>query len=202
MASQRMAQFLFPLLALIFILLCKALCNEGICGAKKICPDYDSVVMPNEDFETRLYDETRWITTQVKSQQLSDVMAAHYRLQGFYDRHKANGHPIPDGYPVLISVIKVADKLYANMSWFVPNNTKIAITSDTNVWIQTRPMGYVHVRSFGGVPSWETSIEKGEQLQELVTQAGKSFVANHFFGAVYNSSLELRQYKEIWIPAS
>ncbi|XP_051937138.1 uncharacterized protein LOC127610715 [Hippocampus zosterae] len=201
MDSQRMAQFLFAVLVLVRGFLCQALSNEGICQTKKTCPEYFLIATSNKDFENRLYVETLWITTPIKGKQVFDVMAAHNRLKHFCDRQKAQGYPMPDGWPVLITVVKVADTMNANMSWFVPNKTEMAKTSDTDVWLQTRPRGYVYVRAFGGMATFEASKENVEKLQDHLTKAGKSFVANHFSGAIYNSSWALNNYNEIWIAA-
>lgn len=49
-----------------------------------------------QDFETRLYVETLWITTPIKSKQVFEVMAAHNRLKNFCGGQKAQGMALRD----------------------------------------------------------------------------------------------------------
>ncbi|XP_061546208.1 heme-binding protein soul2 [Phycodurus eques] len=192
-----MEQSLSSLSFLVLVSLCKALTINDICTNGRPCPEYTLVAL-NEDFESRLYVETRWITTQIKDDQIIDVIAAHNRLKNFCDRQKAKGFPMPNSWPVLITFTEGAN---ANMSWFVPNETEVALTSDTDVVLQTRPRGTVYVKKFRERPSKQTGQKNKDKLQEALRQAGKSFVNNRYSGAGYTSYYALQQYNEIWMTA-
>ncbi|XP_077437445.1 uncharacterized protein LOC144061154 [Vanacampus margaritifer] len=193
-----MARFIFALFVLVLAFLCKAHSKsiEDFCTTEKPCPPYE-LISANADFETRMYEETCWITTQIQQLNFLGVLAAYNKLENFHNRQKAQGNPMFDTLPGIITVVDGSN--HANMSWFVPNGIQFADISDPHVVLQTRPSGTVYVRISRELPSLEAGKQNAGRLRQHLTEAGKSFVDNQFSGAGYASYWAPEHYNEVWI---
>ncbi|XP_061913718.1 heme-binding protein soul2 [Entelurus aequoreus] len=194
-----MQRSVFALLGFVLVSLCKGQTAQTFCQ-EKTCPEF-TLLESNQDFETRLYSDTLWITTKVASRTLPELAAASSRLKNFCETHKQAGYTTTDAWPVLITVIKDEDEENDFMSWFVPNNTPMAEISDPYVKLQTRPGGTVYVRVFHTLPNLTNGQTNREKLREDLTRAGKHFDANTYSGAAYTTYWALSHYSEIWMSA-
>ncbi|XP_038554738.1 heme-binding protein 2-like [Micropterus salmoides] len=194
-----MAQPLFMLVSFVLVSFCggQDWTAPDFCHQQQ-CPQY-SVVETNQDFETRLYVSTEWITTKLESDKVADFMAACSRLTDYCKRQSDAGYKIPvDTWPVLITITDNATQ-DLSVSWFVPPNTTKPENTDPSVTWQSRPEGTVYVRVFDGPPSIKDGQENARMLREALVQAGKTFNPNTCSGAGYDPIFSVTHHNEIWI---
>ncbi|KAM9847590.1 heme-binding protein soul2 [Aulostomus maculatus] len=154
------------------------------------CPEFQEFE-GNQDFKTRMYVATEWITTRVASKGNNDMIAAHSRLKNYF---KDNG--ISDNtWPVLITNTNDSE---LSLSWFVLHRPT-TLTNDLSVTLQSRPASKVYVRVFNGMPSVQSGQENARLLHDALTEAGKTFDHTTYIGAGYDPLMSLTHHNEIWI---
>ncbi|XP_070842562.1 uncharacterized protein [Chaetodon trifascialis] len=158
------------------------------------CPQY-KLINKNQDFEERLYDATKWITTKIESSAYADLMAAHSRLKDYCERQNNAGYTIADDtWPVVITVTEGHD---LSMSWFVAPGTAIPENTDHSVTLQSKPATTVYVRPFTGTPGIQPAQENANALLEALDKNCANLPT--YSGVGYESYYAVTHHNEVWI---
>uniref|UniRef100_A0A3Q3WCF7 Heme-binding protein soul2 n=1 Tax=Mola mola TaxID=94237 RepID=A0A3Q3WCF7_MOLML len=148
-----------------------------------------------QNFETRRYVATEWISTKVGSVgEASEgaVMAASSKMKSFCGQQTETVcATLNEAWPVLLTRTQDGEVWY---SWFVPPGTSLTEVADSSVQKETRPESTVYVRTFGGFPSLHTGQSNAEALSH---DLGKSCAT--YTGAAYDHYFSFRHHNEIWI---
>ncbi|CAN9500112.1 unnamed protein product [Ophioblennius macclurei] len=188
-----MGRLLLALSALFLVAFCSEEYNRFCHNLK--CPVYE-LIATREGFEERRYNETRWISTTIKSDKPEDATATYQRLKSFCDNNGETGHNVSNTWPALIDV---TEGQYF-MQWFIPVGN--GITGDSSVSVVTRAEATVYVRIFDGTPSVASGQSNAARLREDLERAGISYSHREYMGAGYDSFFSLTHHNEIWIFAA
>uniref|UniRef100_A0A672HAE6 Heme-binding protein soul5, like n=1 Tax=Salarias fasciatus TaxID=181472 RepID=A0A672HAE6_SALFA len=155
-----------------------------------------------QDFEVRLYDSTKWLSTRIKDKPVPDANAAFGRLTEFCKSHAEAGISVFT-WPALVE--KTGQGEYF-MHWFIPKTVSLeadpADPADPySVTVVTRPEATVFVGLFGGIPSLESGESNYQKLCENLNQANTSFSHQGYIGAAYEPLFSVVHHNEIWIFA-
>ncbi|CAL8255237.1 unnamed protein product [Lota lota] len=97
-------------------------------------------------------------------------------------------------WPILITVRQGEEdgsEPEVSISWFFTPGTQLPISLDASISKEVRPAGKVYVRSFSGPATQSKASSTADELREMLTLAGKSFRANTYTGAFYDSPWDI-----------
>jgi len=163
------------------------------------CPQY-SLVDINEEFETRQYVRSRWITLNIHSRSNNDLMIAHQTLRAYCE-----GAELPmNTWPVLITLTEGEDGSESlSLSWFLEDDTVLPETNNLSIVEEFRPATTVYVKVFDTVVSYEDGKDNAEKLRKALAKAGKSVEEHKYTGAGFDYPWTYYLlHNEVWVYAA
>ncbi|XP_053315828.1 heme-binding protein 2-like [Spea bombifrons] len=168
------------------------------------CPKYKTVKQ-YETFEKRLYEQSRWVTTQLELDFFGlGIYKSFRRLFDYINGQNSEGITIKMAVPVRIYVplINPSDK-NATMSFFVPSTLSTPPQPlRADVYLENIPPMYVYVKSFGGFAVKSDFEKKSKFLSEELNGLRLPFDDTFGAAAAYNDPLTLfNRHNEVWYNA-
>ncbi|KAM9315384.1 heme-binding protein 2-like [Gastrophryne carolinensis] len=174
--------------------------KPSFCGNND-CPVYQ-VVKKYENFEHRMYEESRWVTTPMEQDYFGFEMVKSFRrLFKYITGNNAEGLKINMTVPVLIYVPgKQSPDDNSTMSFFVPPELQNPPQPlDPNVYLESSPRVSFFVKSFGGYALEYQYSKQASRLAEELHTLGLAFDDTFFIRAGYNDPFTLiNRHNEVW----
>uniref|UniRef100_A0A673ADP6 Heme-binding protein soul2 n=1 Tax=Sphaeramia orbicularis TaxID=375764 RepID=A0A673ADP6_9TELE len=156
------------------------------------------VLEKNEEYETRRYGVTVWITTKIPDESVPEITKSRDRLVKYCKKIEDNGYgTCSTNWPVLVNVTNDAEY---SLSWFLVSDSDVStLIPDPDVTVRHLLGGIAYVKKFGGTPSIESGKENAKTLREALANAGQTFNPHVYCGAGYDPFLSVTHHNEIWI---
>ncbi|XP_066275287.1 heme-binding protein 2-like [Branchiostoma lanceolatum] len=169
------------------------------------CPEFDSV-RTTDDYEVRKYRDTTWVSTKVSSVNFGLASSSAFQKLFAYIRGENEaGVDIDMTQPVLVKIPEETTwwlwKEYT-VSFMLPQEhwSNPPRPSNTDVYVEVMPQMTVYVKSYGGwADGWSTDSHRQEVEQKL-TEEGRTFEDNFYFSAAYNGpNVMTNRRNEVWV---
>ncbi|XP_063299349.1 heme-binding protein 2 [Pelobates fuscus] len=172
-------------------------------------PKCTSVVNEASEYETRVYEPAKWVSTGIGT--LKDWDSAtgsgFMRLFSYIQGNNENKEKIDMTVPVTTFIQPgegPACESNLTISFFVPfeHQDNPPKPTDESVFIEERPQMTAYVRTFSGFTNASKNKEQLLQLSESLKKDGKPFDENTYYSAGYDSPFKLlNRRNEVWFLA-
>ncbi|KAM9316004.1 heme-binding protein 2 [Gastrophryne carolinensis] len=171
-------------------------------------PKWTAFESQASDYETRQYEATKWVSTEVPSVDWdSAVRPGFMRLFNYIQGNNDKKIKVAMTAPVTTYIQPGAGPACESsitVSFYIPNEHQEDPPKplEDNVYIEERAQTTVYVRSFGGFTSGEKNREEILQLSESLRRDGKLFDESVYYTAGYDSPFKLfNRHNEVWLIA-
>lgn len=166
------------------------------------------VLDSNEDYETRVYEPTKWVSTEMETSDYGDAMSkGFWKLFGYIGGKNEKKSKVAMTIPVRGTVNTPQEgetKLTVVTSFFVDQSKDCPAPTEETVHLQEESEEVkVFVRHFGGFAKDHTYKENLKTLKDCLDRDGKCYVTGVYFTAGYDPPFKLwGRRNEVYVKAA
>ncbi|XP_036403257.1 heme-binding protein soul2 [Megalops cyprinoides] len=168
------------------------------------CPPY-TVVHQYENFEERLYNATRWMSTEVEDSTYTPLYNGFMRLYSYTDGANEAGQQLALTRPVAVTVLDSdsGETKQVSIALYIGPYTDPPKPTDASIKDVSVLAGTVYVRQFSGVAHEADWLENLASLKSDLRLEGKQYNSQKYVAAGYDPPWTLiNRHNEVWIPAA
>lgn len=169
-------------------------------------PKFTSAEKQGEDYETRTYQATKWVSTSLTATEWDAAMSTGFRrLFKYIQGTNQNKAKVEMTAPVSCYVEPGAGPTCESkftVSFYIPEEHQATPPepSDPDVFIEERKEFTAYVRTHGGFSNEQMKRDELLKLLESLKRDGAEFVDQPFYVAGYDSPFKLTNRRnEVWI---
>lgn len=158
-----------------------------------------------EDYETRLYEPTKWVSTKTESSDLGDSMGkGFWKLFNYIGGKNEAKSKVAMTCPVRGTVTTLdGDKSEIVTSFFVDKSKDCPAPTDETVFFQEQEETKVYVRHFGGFSNNNLYKEHLQALKDSLDRDGRCYVTGIYYTAGYDPPFRLwGRRNEVYVKAA
>ncbi|XP_037607245.1 heme-binding protein 2 isoform X1 [Sebastes umbrosus] len=181
----------------------QVLFSSGLQSPKYTAPNKKEV---GQDYETRTYDATKWISTSVSGMQWDEAMKTGFRrLFSYIQGNNQNKVKVEMTAPVSCRVDPGAGPACESqftVSFYIPeeHQDNPPEPSTPDVFVEHRKEFTAYVRTYGGFSNEKLKREELLKLMESLQRDEVQYLEKPYYAAGYDSPFKLTNRRnEVWV---
>ncbi|TKS76159.1 Heme-binding protein 2 [Collichthys lucidus] len=169
-------------------------------------PKFTAEEKPGQDYEVRIYQAAKWVSTTVSGMQWDAAMNTGFRR--LFSYIQGNNHSkvnVDMTAPVSCRVDPGAGPACESqftISFYIPEEHQDSPPepSDAQVYVEQRKEFTAYVRTYGGFSNEKMKREELMKLMESLQRDGVPYMEKPFYAAGYDSPFKLTNRRnEVWV---